>query len=123
MRRRLQLTAAAVGVGAVLVAVVAAAGGPSRPGSAPAGARPAAGGLAAPTVPARIADCWVPDARGTVSLTLDEAGHLTTVAAETLGRPQRARRVRAEVERTLAVTPVQAVGVTASLRATPAPSA
>jgi hypothetical protein len=119
VRRRLQVSLAAAGGGAVLVAVVAAAGTPSAPGAAPPGARPGVGGPAAPPVPARVADCWVPDATGTISLTLDEAMHLSTVAAGLLDRPRRASRLRAAVESTLDVTSTQAAAATGSILADP----
>lgn len=118
-RRRASLAglAALAGIALAVTAVVAAGPPSPRPAQTP----PASSGSPAePADPVVLTDCWVPDADGSIPLTLGEAKELTTVATAA-GRPAaRKIRVRSAVDRLLDLGAAEAGTVTASLLGDPA---
>jgi hypothetical protein len=105
----------ALASGTLVLAAVTAAG-PTAP-AGPTGSAPATGPGAPvlPDAPPVLADCWVPAATGSVSLTLDEAKALTTLAAGDVRKARRPPRIRAAVDRMLDLTAGESAALTDTL--------
>lgn len=117
MRRQWQVTGVGLAGAAVVAAAVMTGSGPGRgPAEARSGRSTAeAPATTAPALPAVIRSCWVPTASENISLGVEEAKALTTLAARAGDPDRRKAAVRAAVDRAVDVTPGQAAVVTRSL--------